>query len=258
WFVGYTPDLVTAVWVGYPEGRREMDDVDGRPVTGGSIPAEIWASFMRAALGDSEAVDFERPEGLRNASVCAETGQIATEWCTETLRGLFLSGATPAPCATHAGPETVVVPELIGLTKERAVAELAALDLTAQLSEEEVRGVAAGIVARQDPVTGTELEPGSAVRVTVSTGVRPPQQPRAVFSVSPAEPLAGQPVSFDAAGSSATGQIVRFVWEFGDGASAEGVQTTHTFTAPGDYDVILWVTDTFGQTTSSARRIVAR
>ena len=258
WFVGYTPDLVAAVWVGHPEGGREMDAVDGRAVTGGSIPAEIWASFMQAALADSEAVDFERPDGLESASICAETGQIATEWCPNTLRSLFLSGEMPTPCATHAGPETVAVPELIGLTKEPAVAELAALDLTAQVAEEEVRGISVGIVARQDPVTGTELEPGSTVRVTVSTGVRPPQPPRAEFTASPSEPLVGQPIVFDAAASSPAGQIVRFVWEFGDGASAEGVRATHTYSAPGGYDVIVWVTDSHNQTTSSTRRIVVR
>ena len=52
WFVGYTPDLVAAVWVGYPDGQAAMDDVHGAVVTGGTLPAEIWARFMTAALAD--------------------------------------------------------------------------------------------------------------------------------------------------------------------------------------------------------------
>ena len=51
WFVGYTPDLATAVWVGYPDSQKEMKSVHGRAVTGGSFPAQIWAAFMRKVLG---------------------------------------------------------------------------------------------------------------------------------------------------------------------------------------------------------------
>ena len=58
WFVGYTPDLVAAVWVGYPEEQRPMTDVHGATVTGGTLPAEIWARFMKAALASTPASDF--------------------------------------------------------------------------------------------------------------------------------------------------------------------------------------------------------
>ncbi len=258
WFVGYTPDLVAAVWVGYPENQREMTDVHGRQVTGGSFPAEIWAAFMKAALADREAVDFTRPTGLVDASVCRESGQLATEWCTETFRGLFLRSSQPEQCAIHTGPQTVIVPELIGLTKERAIAELAALGLEAVVSEEEIRGIPAGIVARHDPVTDTEVEAGSTVRIVVSTGVRPPPAPVASFTVTPAEATVDQPVTFDASGSTTSGTIVLYLWEFGDETEAEGVRVTHTFTAPGTYDVVLWVTDSNDQTTSVTRQIVVR
>ena len=53
WFVGYTPDLAAAVWVGYPEGEIAMGAVRGEPVTGGTLPAEIWSRFVRPALADS-------------------------------------------------------------------------------------------------------------------------------------------------------------------------------------------------------------
>ena len=53
WFVGYTPDLAAAVWVGYPEGEIAMRNVRGEPVTGGTLPAEIWSGFVRPALAGS-------------------------------------------------------------------------------------------------------------------------------------------------------------------------------------------------------------
>src|SRR5439155_978272 len=51
WFVGYTPQLVTAVWVGYPNQTRPMTyEFHGKPVAGGTFPALIWKSFMERAL----------------------------------------------------------------------------------------------------------------------------------------------------------------------------------------------------------------
>jgi len=51
WFVGYTPRLVTAVWVGYPNKLTPMlTEFHGAPVAGGTFPALIWKSFMESAL----------------------------------------------------------------------------------------------------------------------------------------------------------------------------------------------------------------
>ena len=53
WFVGYTPKLTAAVWMGYPEGGAEhpMTNVRGRKVSGGSFPAQIFRRFMAEAAG---------------------------------------------------------------------------------------------------------------------------------------------------------------------------------------------------------------
>lgn len=50
WFVGYTPDYVAAVWVGYPKGQIPMTSVHGMPVTGGSFPAQIWREVMERVV----------------------------------------------------------------------------------------------------------------------------------------------------------------------------------------------------------------
>ena len=63
WFVGYTPDLVTAVWVGFPERQRSMvPPATPIRVTGGSWPAQIWRRVMEPALGDSPITAFPVPE----------------------------------------------------------------------------------------------------------------------------------------------------------------------------------------------------
>ncbi len=62
WFVGYTPQLSTAVWMGAPEGRVPMENVGGRArVTGGSFPAAIWRAFMAPAHNGVPVVDFGDP-----------------------------------------------------------------------------------------------------------------------------------------------------------------------------------------------------
>lgn len=62
WFVGHTPDLVAAVWMGYPPNEEgavpEMQSVRGRAVTGGFLPASIWKAFMTRALEGSKPLSF--------------------------------------------------------------------------------------------------------------------------------------------------------------------------------------------------------
>jgi penicillin-binding protein 1A len=66
WFVGFTPKLTTAVWMGFPDvdedGQpRFMRNVRGRDVTGGSFPAQIWRTFMQAAVAGEDHGDFPKP-----------------------------------------------------------------------------------------------------------------------------------------------------------------------------------------------------
>jgi len=62
WFVGYTPKLATAVWVGYPKAQIYMSsEYFGGPVAGGTFPAEIWGDYMKQAKGGS-CSEFPEPE----------------------------------------------------------------------------------------------------------------------------------------------------------------------------------------------------
>jgi penicillin-binding protein 1A len=64
WFAGYTPDLTSVVWVGYPQGEIPMESVHGIAVFGGSFPAEIWHLFMQRALAASPPRDWVEPVEL--------------------------------------------------------------------------------------------------------------------------------------------------------------------------------------------------
>jgi penicillin-binding protein 1A len=62
WFCGYTPQLTTAVWMGYVQSNNiPMNNVNGIQVWGGDFPTLIWANFMKAALAKSPVVDFAQP-----------------------------------------------------------------------------------------------------------------------------------------------------------------------------------------------------
>jgi penicillin-binding protein 1A len=59
WFIGYTPDIVTAVWIGDDTGNHTLGDVYG-----GTIPAQIWHDYMVVAAEDEKTRDFYVPAGM--------------------------------------------------------------------------------------------------------------------------------------------------------------------------------------------------
>jgi penicillin-binding protein 1A len=62
WFVGYTPDLATSVWMGYRDANQAMRNIHGvAQVTGGSLPAAMWSAYMKAALAGVPALPFVAP-----------------------------------------------------------------------------------------------------------------------------------------------------------------------------------------------------
>jgi penicillin-binding protein 1A len=65
WFVGYTQDLATAVWMGSPgTEQREMSNVGGVRVYGGTYPAMVWGAYMRAVEADRAPTRFPAPDPL--------------------------------------------------------------------------------------------------------------------------------------------------------------------------------------------------
>jgi len=254
WFVGYTPQLATAVWMGYPAAQTAMSDVHGRQVTGGSFPAEIWSKFMRAALNGQAKKDFEKPDGLKEIKICLDTGMAAGEWCPRTGTVLVLSGTELPSCTKHAASGKTTIPNLVGMSKEAALALLGKLKMKSAVAEKAAKDVAAGTVTDQTPPAGSAGTTQTIVTITVSSGPGSDKAPIPDFSV-PSNGKAGQPVSLDGSPTKDDGKIVKWYWEFGDGSTASTQKASHAYATTGTFDVTLWVTDDGGQQASTTKKI---
>lgn len=90
WFVGFTPDLVTAVWVGYPQGRIPLTRVHGGNVFGGTLPAMIWRDFMLAAHRGLPIRDFRLPDSeYVTVTIDPVSGLLAAPWCPGKKRRMI-------------------------------------------------------------------------------------------------------------------------------------------------------------------------
>jgi penicillin-binding protein 1B len=97
WFVGFTPELLTVVWVG-------LDDNLPLGLTGTQAALPIWTTFMKRALAGREDRPFPAPAGLRFVDVDSRTGGRATPSCPSVIREAFLSGTEPSGvCPLHGG-----------------------------------------------------------------------------------------------------------------------------------------------------------
>ena len=90
WFIGYTPDLVVGVFVGY-DTPRPM----GKGNTGGAVAAPIFGSFMKAALADQPAVPFRMPPGIKLVRVSLKTGLRASPADTTAIMEAFKPNEEP-------------------------------------------------------------------------------------------------------------------------------------------------------------------
>ncbi len=90
WFMGYTPDLVTGVWVGN-DNRRPM----GKGETGSRAASPIWLYFMSDVLKGRPVLDFKEPEGIVFAKIDVETGLLASSYSKETVFQAFKEGTEP-------------------------------------------------------------------------------------------------------------------------------------------------------------------
>jgi penicillin-binding protein 1A len=137
WFVGYTPQLVVAVWVGYPTTLKPMlTEFHGDAVTGGSFPALIWKTFVENALKGVPPEGFPYPSTpyvapklvvRRGDRVLLDNGL-----CRSRQEVVYFAGKGPSQTANCLQNE-VQVPDVRKLTLAEAQARVAAQPLTADL-----------------------------------------------------------------------------------------------------------------------------
>jgi penicillin-binding protein 1B len=95
WFVGFTPDLLTAVWVG-------LDDNQPIGLSGSQAALPIWTRFMMAALAGRPNTSFAPPPGVSFVTIDRDTGKLAQPACPRIISEAFLAGTEPAEaCELH-------------------------------------------------------------------------------------------------------------------------------------------------------------
>jgi penicillin-binding protein 1B len=95
WFVGFTPDLLTVVWVGF-------DDNQPVSLSGSQAALPIWTQFMKAATAGRPNVPFEVPEDIVFAEIDRDTGKLALPGCPRTFTESFAPGTQPTEfCELH-------------------------------------------------------------------------------------------------------------------------------------------------------------
>ncbi|MFN2589331.1 MAG: PASTA domain-containing protein, partial [Actinomycetota bacterium] len=132
WFLGYVPQAVTGVWVGYSKEEipmRNLPVLGGGNAYGGTIAAPIWHAVMTEAVKGLPVEDF------------------------------------PAPPPPKAGR----VPNVVGMTQEKAEAAILKAGFT-PIAQRVNSDVARGVVASQDPRGGSSVPLGSTVTIFISTG----------------------------------------------------------------------------------------
>lgn len=96
WFVGYTPDIVCAVWVGYDSGADTG-------LTGAAGALRIFARFMRSFYSQSGPPAVAVPDGIEMAAIDPDSGYLATALCPRTFQEAYLRGTAPEKtCPDHA------------------------------------------------------------------------------------------------------------------------------------------------------------
>ncbi len=97
WFVGFTPELLTVVWVG-------LDDNTPVGLSGSQAALPIWTAFMKRALAGHRSQAFTVPSGVTFAEIDKDTGGRAGPFCEKPFNEAFLEGSEPQTlCYTHLG-----------------------------------------------------------------------------------------------------------------------------------------------------------
>ena len=97
WFIGYSPRILSLVWVGFDDGHSTR-------LAGGDACLPIWTRHMNRIDGMIRDVDWKRPEDVTEREIDPESGMLATPYCPRTRPEVYVAGTEPqSVCALHAG-----------------------------------------------------------------------------------------------------------------------------------------------------------
>ncbi|HKN81580.1 MAG TPA: PASTA domain-containing protein, partial [Actinomycetota bacterium] len=181
WFVGAIPQMVTAVWVGFPQGQIPMccGNVRISTVYGGTWPASIWRAFMLGATRGLPVKEFGTAPNVDFVTLRVDVTQgcLANPYTPpgdiDVLQ--FPSGAEPTleVCTEPSSYQLLVVPSVIGLERQAAISALHNAGFT--VATVPVRSDRQpGTVIAQDPGGGSRLIQTGTVTITVAKGAPEP------------------------------------------------------------------------------------
>src|SRR5262245_4597395 len=197
YFAGYTPQVATAVWVGFPDAQRPMDSFYGTSVFGGTVAAPIWQDFMVRAMRGFPVEGFEAPPAPESGSVPGVVGlpieqaehvlaksnftPIRQEVRSFRPAGTVLRQSPGAGARVQLGSavtlgvsngkgEAITLPLVVGMSQTQAVHALEQRGLTVEIDHATVQDRSRdGIVIAQTPSGNGHkaVEAGTVVTITV-------------------------------------------------------------------------------------------
>jgi penicillin-binding protein 1B len=98
WFVGYTPETLALVWVGFDRNQSVH-------LTGAQAALPIWTDVMRRVTADEPVADFTPPPGIVLRKIDPASGLLSTRQCPDAITEAFLTGTEPTgSCGSQDGP----------------------------------------------------------------------------------------------------------------------------------------------------------
>ncbi|MEI6079139.1 MAG: PBP1A family penicillin-binding protein [bacterium] len=91
WFIGYTPSVVTGVWVGFDDNSKSL----GSGATGAEVAIPIWIPYMKEAVKNYKTLDFDQPTGIKYLKIDGKTGKVASRFSQKVLNMPFKEGTEP-------------------------------------------------------------------------------------------------------------------------------------------------------------------
>jgi penicillin-binding protein 1A len=206
YFAGYTPQVATAVWVGYPSGQIPMDSFYPFSPYGGTIAAPIWGDYMRAVMAGQPSRGFPPPPPPERGRVPAVLGMRSEEAQGKLVKANFtpivkkvasfepantVLGQSPGPGTSailgsavtiqvsDGKGEPAEVPRVVGMPRDKAVKAIQAAGLVAKVVYVDADEDREGLVISQTPIGDKVVERGSTVTIQVGRKQGGPAQPAA-------------------------------------------------------------------------------
>lgn len=175
WFVGYTPNLVCAVWIGFDDNKQ-------LGLTGAEAALPAWTEFVKSAVElrpDLGGAEFERPAGITHVEIDPETGMLAGEFCPQRERIAITGALAPSfECYTHSPAAGLLASNDDAEVYDSAIAQTNSAAISAQESSSSRRMPALPTPARSaenletPALQRTRVETNSSGRSALVTDVR--------------------------------------------------------------------------------------